>query len=269
MGLIAALIPNPARIFRLRSAIRGRHAVEPCATWDDVLRLCETRPVHVAVVDLFVEGAMNLDAVRQLKRTHPRMATVAYVDVTVERARDLFDAGRSGVDALLVANVDDDAITIASTIERAEARGVAGVLRTLLEALRPTARDALLLAVTRAHEHLTPDDLARRLSLSRRVLAKHLEQASLPSPQRLITWARLLVAAHLLEDPERSADNIALALHFPSGSAFRNTCQRYLHATPSEIRRNGGAPWVLSRMQEDDARDDADGREDADASDAA
>jgi AraC-like DNA-binding protein len=263
MGLIAALIPNPARLFRLRSAIRGRHAVEACASWDDVLRLCETRPVHVAIVDLFAEGMLALDPVRQLKRSYPRMATVAYVDVTADRGRDLFDAGRSGVDALIVANLDDDAVTIAATIERAEARGVAGVLRTVLEELRPTARDAVLLAVTRAHEHLTPDDLARRLSLSRRVLAKHLEQASLPSPQRLITWARLLVAAHLLEDPERSADNIALALHFPSGSAFRNTCQRYLSATPSEVRKNGGAPWVLTRMQADDSRDEPDAASDA------
>ncbi len=215
------------------------------------MQLCETRPVHLAIVDLFANGALQLDPVRQLKRRFPRMSTVAYVDATVERGRDLFDAGRSGVDALILANVDDDAVNIAATIEHAEARGVAGVLRTMLEGLRPTARDALLISVTRAHEHLTPDDLARRLSLSRRVLAKHLEQAGLPSPQRLLTWARLLVAAHLLEDPERSADNIALALHFPSGSAFRNTCQRYVRATPSEIRRNGGAPWVLQQMQSD------------------
>ena len=59
------------------------------------------------------------------------------------------------------------------------------------------------------------------------------------------------MAANLLEDPDRSADNIALALHFPSGSAFRNTCQRYLRATPSEIRRHGGAEWVLAGLLAD------------------
>jgi transcriptional regulator GlxA family with amidase domain len=183
---------------------------------------------------------------------------VAYVDVSVERGRDLFDAGRSGVDALIVANVDDDAMSIGAILEQAEARGVAGLLRNTLETLRPAVRDAVLLAVTRAHEHLNPDELARRLGVSRRVLAKHLEHAHLPSPQRLITWTRLLVAAHLLEDPERSADNIALALHFPSGSAFRNTCQRYLRATPSEIRRHGGAEWVLARMLEDASTEERD-----------
>ena len=222
--------------------------MEPCSDWVDVFRLCETRPVHIAILDLFADGELSLEPLRQLKRRFPRLGTVAYVDVTVERSRDLFDAGRAGMDALIVANVDDDALSIAAILEQAEARGVAGLLRSTLETLRPTVRDAVLLAVTRAHEHLTPDDLARRLSLSRRVLAKHLEHASLPSPQRLITWARLLVAANLLEDPERSADNIALALHFPSGSAFRNTCQRYLRATPSDIRRHGGAQWVLTNM---------------------
>ena len=251
MGLIAALVPNPARLFRLRSAIRGRHSVELCNDWLDVFRLCETRPVHIAILDLFASGDMSLEPLRQLKRRFPRLGTVAYVDVGAERARDLFDAGRSGVDALIVANVDDDALTISAILEQAEARGVAGILRRALEGLRPTVRDTVLLTVTRAHEHLTPDDLALRLSLSRRVLAKHLEQAGLPSPQRLITWARLLVAANLLEDPDRSADNIALALHFPSGSAFRNTCQRYLRATPSEIRRHGGAEWVLAHMLTD------------------
>jgi AraC-like DNA-binding protein len=251
MGLIAALLPNPARLFRLRSAIRGRHTVEPCSDWSDVFRLCDTGPVHLAIVDLFYAGGqVSFEPLRQLKRRFPRLTTVAYVDATVERARELFDAGRSGVDALILANVDDDALSIAATLEHAEARGVAGILRGTLEAYRPTARDAILLAVTRAHEALTPEEFARRLGLSRRVLAKHLEQAGLPSPQRLITWARLLVCAHLLEDKERSADNIAMALRFPSGSAFRNTCQRYLQSTPSEIRA-GGAAWVLERMLQD------------------
>jgi AraC-like DNA-binding protein len=248
MGLIAALIPDPARLFRIRSAIRGRHTVEACSGFDELTRMCEQHPVHLAILDLFVDGEMSLEPLRQLKRRFPRMGTVAYVDATVERARDLFDAGRAGMDALIIANVDDDALSISAIVEQAEARGVAGLLRGVLEPLRPSVRDAVLLAVTRAHESLSPDELARRLSLSRRVLAKHLEQAAMPSPQRLITWGRLVVASHLLEDAQRSADNIAMALHFPSGSAFRNTCQRYLQATPSEIRRHGGAHWVVNRM---------------------
>jgi hypothetical protein len=36
-----------------------------------------------------------------------------------------------------------------------------------------------------------------------------------------------------------------MVLDFPSGTAFRNTCQRYLHARPQEIRAWGGAAFVL------------------------
>ena len=49
----------------------------------------------------------------------------------------------------------------------------------------------------------------------------------------------------MLEDANRSADSAARALDFPSGSAFRNTCQRYLKATPQEIRAAGGAGFVV------------------------
>jgi AraC-like DNA-binding protein len=41
---------------------------------------------------------------------------------------------------------------------------------------------------------------------------------------------------------------VASALDFPSGSAFRNTCQRYLGCTPHQIRLHGGASWVIQEL---------------------
>jgi len=76
-------------------------------------------------------------------------------------------------------------------------------------------------------------------------VSERLSGAAFPPPRRLLTWGRLILAAHLLEDTHRSADRIAVTLDFPSGSAFRNTCQRYLHATPKEIRDRGGAAFVI------------------------
>lgn len=251
MSVVAALVPNPARLYRVRTALRGRHLVEPCGDWGAVTRLCEEQPVHLAILDLFAFGDMALDPLRQLKRRFPRLTTVAYVSASAERAHDLFDAGRSGVDALIVADLDDEPARMAAIFEHAEARSVATRIREALPDARPTVRDAVLVAVTRAHERLTSEALAATISISRRVLAKHLDHATLPSPQRLLTWGRLVVAAHMLEDPHRSADGVAQALHFPSGSAFRNTCQRYLHATPSEIRARGGADFAIAAMLRD------------------
>jgi AraC-like DNA-binding protein len=83
---------------------------------------------------------------------------------------------------------------------------------------------------------------------------RRLSDAGFPPPRRLITWGRLIVAAQLLEDPLRSADAVSIALDFPSGSAFRNTCQRYLHATPSQLRARGGAEYVIAGLMQDGAK---------------
>src|SRR5215216_5530044 len=96
MGIVAALLRSPEQMHRLRAAIRGRYPVAPCDGWDAVRRLCDTEPVSLAVLDLYVDGTMDLDPVRQLRRLCPRRVTVACVSVGADRIRDVFDAGRAG-----------------------------------------------------------------------------------------------------------------------------------------------------------------------------
>ena len=251
MGLAVTLLPALS-LERLRAAVGERYAVEACGDWAGLTRACEGRPVQLAVVDLYADGAPNFERLRVLKRRFPTLALVAYVTPSGERARDLFDAGRVGVEGLLLADVDDDAESLLATLERAQARGLTSLLRSALaargEPVRPLVRDAVLASVVRAHERLTPTALARLLAVPSRVLSRRLAEAGMPAPNKLLTWGRLLVAARLLEDSARSADGVALALAFPSGSAFRNTSQRYLSATPGEIRSRGGAAWVIERF---------------------
>jgi AraC-like DNA-binding protein len=248
MGVIATLIPTQTHLQRLRTAIRDRHQLVLCDDWQEVLDTCESQPVRLAIVDLFAGGRANFERVRQLKQRLPRLTMIAYVNVTSDRAHDLFDAGRQGMDGLIIAEQDDSPRALLALVEQAESRSLAAVVRQTVEDAEPTVRDAVLLCVTRAHERLSPDALARLLALPRRTVSQRLANAGYPAPQRLITWGRLVVAAHLLEDKHRSADRIATSLDFPSGSAFRNTCQRYLNATPGEIRARGGATYVMEAM---------------------
>jgi len=248
MGVIATLLPNAAHLQRLRTAIRDRHQLMACDEWSELVRACERQPVRVAVIDLFAGGRANFERVRFLKQRLPRLTLIAYVSFTREQAHDLFDAGRQGMDGLVIADQDDSPRSLLALVEGAESRSLGAVVRRALGGIESTARDAVLLAVTRAHERLSSEGLARLLALPRRTVAQRLTAAGFPPPQRLITWGRLIVAGHLLEDRHRSADRIALSLDFPSGSAFRNTCQRYLHATPREIRARGGAAYVIRAM---------------------
>jgi len=245
VGVIATLLPEERCLLRVVQAVQGQHTVIPCHTWEEVFRTCEDEAVHLAALDLFADGKANFDRVRQLKLRFARVTLVAYVTFTPGRARDLFDAGRAGFDGLIIVDHDDSPLQLKSVLGQAEARGVAGLLRHRLGPLHPIVRDAVLVSVTRAHLRLTSHRLAEILSASRRTLVARLAGDGFPPPQKLITWGRLVVASQMLEDASRSADSVARILDFPSGSAFRNTCQRYLHATPQEVRASGGAAFVV------------------------
>jgi len=248
MGVIATYLPNVDHMQRLRFALRDRHDLVSAEDWTTLIRVCEQHPVRVAMFDFFAGDRGAFEQVRHLKQRLPRTTLIAYVTFTASRVHDLFDAGRQGVDGLVIADVDDAPRALLSIVEQAESRSLATLLRHSLHGVNPSIADAVLMSVTRAHERLSPDGLARLLILPRRTVSQRLSAAGFPAPQRLITWGRLIVAAHLLEDVHRSADRIAVSLDFPSGSAFRNTCQRYLHATPRDIRKRGGARFVIQRF---------------------
>jgi AraC-like DNA-binding protein len=248
MGIIATLLPQAAHVQRLRTAIRDRHELAECTDWGELVRVCDRDPVRVAVVDLYWQEALSFEGVRQLKQRLPRLTLVAYVNASLERAHDLFDMGRAGVDGLVLAGQDDSPRQLLSLIEGAESKSLAGLVRRSLDGIDPMVADAVLLTVTRAHERLSPQALARLLAQPRRSVTQRLIAEGFPPPQRLITWGRLIVAAHMLEDRHRSADRVANTLDFPSGSAFRNSCQRYLHATPHQIRARGGAGYVVRAL---------------------
>jgi AraC-like DNA-binding protein len=246
--MIAALIPSDTRLQRLRAALPAARSLVVCDGWSDLARECARGAALLVIFDLYADGAPDFERIRQLRTVAPRAALVAYVDPSRARPRDMFDAGRCGLEALVVLDENDAPEALASLIARATARGAAALVRPRVNGLRRAVRDAVLLAVTRAHERLTPERLARLIAVSRRALTRRLSEAQLPPPHQLLTWGRLVVAAHLLEDGTRSADGVALALDFPSGSAFRNVCRRYVGATPLEIRARGGAAFVIDRL---------------------
>lgn len=253
MGLVATLLSAPHHQDRVRAALRDRHGLVECNSWAALLAACGRHAVTVALVDLFpapsaVDPDADFDSVRQLKRRFPSVTVVLYTSSPPARPRDLFEAGRFGLDGLVLADRDDEPRRLRAILDQAEARGAIEFLRPALAGVRPTVRDALLVAVTRAHQRLTPDDLARILGVRRKLLSERLGQAGFPTTQKLIAWGRLIVAARLLEDVERTADGVALALDYPSGSAFRNACQRYVGAAPHQMRARGGAAYVISEL---------------------
>lgn len=248
MAAIATMLPDARASQRVNAAVQGEHRLVHCRDWTELEAACQDEEVTLAIIDLFADGHSHFDVVRRLKMRAERLTLVAYVTLTPDRARDLFDAGRAGFDGLLIVGQDDTPAAFRAVLERATARGVAQLIRPRLANLPPLVRDSVMVAVTRAHLRLTSHRLAEICGSSKRALLTGLADAEFPPPQKLLAWGRLIVAAQMLEDPNRAADAVARLLDFPSGSAFRNTCQRYLGATPQEIRARGGAAWAVEHL---------------------
>ncbi|HEY5087463.1 MAG TPA: helix-turn-helix domain-containing protein [Gemmatimonadaceae bacterium] len=251
MSVILTLISHPGRLARLRSAARDSHTVIACENWEQIFSTCNGRLVHAAVLDLELAATPSFDSIRRFKRLNPGVALIAYTTYSSERTHHIFDAGRCGFEVLVIADLDDGPSAFSRAIEKASARGVAGMVKSgLAPAVDRMATDALLMAITRAHERLTPATLAHEMGVGGRRLSRALATSGYPSAHKLIMWGRLIVAAALMDGTRHSTDRIALTLSFPSGSAFRNNCRRYLSAKPSEIRTRGGAALVLSLLRE-------------------
>lgn len=248
MAVLASYLTDHVRATRLSVALRDRFLSVACDGWEDLLRTAGRRPVSIAVVD--PKLASDADSLRTLRRMYGSMAIVAYVSIPPTTEFDLFEYGRLGLDAVVVKDKSDSPRMLQATIERAEARGMLDPIRRALGDLNPTVRDAILMAVSRAQERLSPTSMARALGISRTHLGHQLATAACPSPSQLVVWGRLIVASRMLEDERRSANAVAAALEFPSGSAFRNACQRYLQATPGDIRERGGATYAIARFFE-------------------
>jgi len=246
--MILALLPTDERLQRLRTAARAPLGVVACPTWSELTAAAERGDVDAIVFDLYADGAPDFERLRGLRVRVAKAPMIAYVDPARARLRDAFDAGRCGVEAFLIAGEDDTPEALAAVLDRATGRSAGTLFGDALATARPVVRDAVMLAVTRAHERLTPDALARLVATSRRALTRRLAAAELPPPHHLLVWGRLIVAARLLENPARSAESVARALDYPSPSAFRNTCRRYLGATPLEIRQRGGGAWAVQQL---------------------
>jgi AraC-like DNA-binding protein len=250
VSILAALLPTPRCLERLHNSTPPALEFREARSWAMLDQICAGAPVDIAVVDLYADGTANFEALRTLRARYRTVSLVAYVAFNPDRAHDLFDLGRAGVVGLLLTDYDDHPRGIRSVVDRALARGAASELRRFVATEPPVVRDAVLVAVTRAHEDLDADKLAAIVGVSRRSLASALARSGFPSPPKLVTWGRLIVAGQMLTDKQRNADAVARTLAFPSGSAFRNTCQRYLHLRPLEIRAAGGSAAVVARFAE-------------------
>jgi AraC-like DNA-binding protein len=220
-----------------------------CQSANDVLSTLADRGAVAVVVAAYGPAVTEgIGLTRVMRARHPSIPVLVYYDSTHTNPRELLAFFQAGAAEIVQTGSDDlrrvFASVLASAGHRVKARQMLDHLSPLLEA---QARPLFEYLLEHGDAPLSIEQAASSVGLARRTLEKRLASLGYPSPETLIGWCRLLLAAHLLEDQGRTYDEVALQLSFPSGMALRSMLKRYTGVSGRAAREEPGPVALILR----------------------
>ncbi len=242
-----ALVSDRAAKARIIGALRDRARVRFVAEAEELVRAVDRESASVVITDLLDHhGGSTAPVVRRIKTGTPSVAVICLCTPASEGASDILDVARAGVNALVFRGCDDGRVAFRAALDSAEDHcAAAGFLCELAPLPTPEALRIIGCCLEHAPQAPSVGELARKLGMPRRTLISRLKHLTMPPPQLILGWCRLVFAARYMEDPQRSVNRIALLLNFSSGAALRNMLKRYTGYRPHEVRERGGHAFVL------------------------
>jgi AraC-like DNA-binding protein len=254
MSDVLLLNPCPAAAERVRRAMRLEaaagvlHVLRPARGWAELAELADRSPLALAFVDPYHGGGFAAAELRRLGDRFPRTAVVAYGDFEARPAADVFTLAVLGVRAVLsVGRGDDPAAIVRCLTDHLNAAPLDALAARLAAAAPAGLRHCLQAVVRSTGAPATVEQFAALARCSPRTLQRTLRAAGLPAPEQFLAWRRLLHAARLLEDG-RSADSVARALDFSSGSALRKSLRLATGLRPRDVVAGGGLAFLAQRF---------------------
>jgi AraC-like DNA-binding protein len=219
--------------------------VSTTTDWDALAAaIRETPPSTVSIVDPYHGGAAPGPAqpLHGLLARLPSASVVAAMAVTAERACDVAELDEWGIAGIISTGHDDTPTGIRQRIREASSRRIKRLLTAVLPPeISPNAYALLLAAADTTSDGGTVSDYALTLGVSSSTLLRWAEEARLPTPRTLLQWVRVLHAAQLIDEPERTLEEVARACGYASLAELRRVTLRHLDATPAQLRTAGTA----------------------------
>ena len=247
MGEILLLCDHPAGAEVLRRALRREaaggifHALRHARGWAELAAWAALPgAARLAFVDPYHGGQLAAPQLRGLRERAPGMELVALADFSASPPADGFTLATLGVREIVCLAARDAEARVAAALGAHLNRGaMEETVAALADAVPPAVHRWLAPVLLSPSGVRTVPELARTARCSPRTLRRTLAGAGLPAPEELLAWRRLLHAGRLLDDG-RSADSVARALDYSSGSALRKALKRHTGLRPGELRRQGG-----------------------------
>lgn len=194
--------------------------------------------------------SMGMDLIR-LRAQFPLVPWIAIFIEGHSDSRWALRLGKAGVTELVLYTQAIPADELRQALMRLHADSIAIKLWKIASLRLDDSLIAVLKPALRlAHAPISMVRFASATGWHERTLRKYCTQASLPSPQWVAGWARLLVAAYYLDEPGRTVQGVAELLAFPSAVSLANQVRRYSGFTPTALRARGATQTVARLIEE-------------------
>lgn len=252
--VVLVLHGDPAMQSVVASAARPQALVTGVSGWTALAEaIKETPPSTVSVVDPYFGTATPGPAaeLRMLLERMPSSSVIAALTVDETRARDVATLDDWGVAGIISVGHDDTPAAIQQRLANACAHPIKRLLGNILPPeISPHAYALIFAAADTTCEGGAVADLSEALGASPSTLLRRTEEAGLPNPRTLLQWMRILIAAKLLQEPERDVDHVARATGYASTGELRRVTQRHIGVTPAQLRDRAAFHLAAQRFTE-------------------
>jgi AraC-like DNA-binding protein len=220
----------------------------------------------VALIDAITRGDISATVVEAGGSTHdlalrvlhfvarafPQHPRLAWCDLRSIGATQLLEIAAAGTHGMLRAYADESRRAVADALATATQRAVGPrIIEVIGEVVPQRVRPVMEFAIEHANSHLDRTAVARTFGLSRRSLHTRLATYHLPPTREFLTWARVLVACALLDQPGHSVESVAVRLGFSDGGVLRKILMRYTGLTATRLRELGALRTAARAFQDD------------------
>jgi AraC-like DNA-binding protein len=244
---------TPEERTRVDAAGEGCYTALHRDTLDEVLqdlRECRAQAVLVSVARCNARAASS---VARLVREFPAVPAVAlWCESTADSPHAVLALGHYGVQSLVDVREPAGWRTLRQLFttqrgDRIERRAV-GVLGELLANAPEDCRRFIEACFTSPARVCTVRQLARRLGVQASTLMSRFYRANLPAPKRYLSFARLVRAASLFENPGLSITQVANTLEYSSPQSFGRHVHTMLGVSAVTFRREFDGARMLDRF---------------------
>ena len=247
---VAVLCVSPDTAAQLRRIPSHRCRLIFTDTWEALRAVvADERAAAVALEPLDRHGRSAAGFLEWTRRHHPTLPTAALCDTGPAGARHIVTLAHAGVEEVVLRGVDDLETALIGLSRRADRfRAVAATLPLLSPHVRSPGQPLIAACMALGYRRVSVAEVAHYLDVHRKTLVNRASAAHLPPPSALISWCRLMHAAHALRDARCSVEHAALHLGFGSGTALRSMFRRYTGMRPTEVIGRGGHECVAQHL---------------------